>query len=97
MIANTHFASDPKLSSLLSSPLAESLQKPKLVLAQNNPHLKSHRRRQSSVVPINEPMPEKLPNLPGQVVPGMEHTKQLADVLYGKWVGGLKNRWPVVS
>lgn len=39
----------------------------------------------------------KLVGLPGQVVPGMEHAKQLADVLYGKWVGGLRNRWPVVS
>jgi serine/threonine-protein kinase 24/25/MST4 len=34
--------------------------------------------------------------LPGQLVPGMEHTKQLADALYGKWAEGLKNRWPNV-
>lgn len=97
VIANNIPHSDPKLSSLLPAPQPESPQKPKLVLAQNNPHLKSHRRRQSSIMPTCEPMPEKLPNLPGQAVPGMEHTKQLADVLYGKWVGGLKNRWPIVS
>lgn len=66
----------------------------KLVLAQNNPHLKSHRRRQSSMFP-EEPK-EKLANLPGQAIPGMEHTKQLADVLYGRWAGGLRNRWPAV-
>lgn len=64
----------------------------KLVLAQSNPHLQSHRRRQSSIQPEGE-YREKLNNLPGQVVPGMEHTKQLADVLYGRWSDGLRNRW----
>ncbi|TVY33319.1 Serine/threonine-protein kinase [Lachnellula occidentalis] len=68
----------------------------KLILAQNNPHLKSHRRRQSSIMPEEAKEKEKLPNLPGQAVPGMEHTKQLADVLYGRWAGGLRNRWPAV-
>ena len=48
-------------------------------------------------MPSSDAVSEKLPDLPGQLVPGMEHTKQLADVLYGKWVSGLKNRWPVVS
>jgi serine/threonine-protein kinase 24/25/MST4 len=90
---------DPKLSGLISSaqdgtPQATP-QKPKFVLAQNNPHLKSHRRRQSSMIP-EEAWKEKMPNLPGQVLPGMEHTKQLADVLYGRWSDGLKNRWPAV-
>ena len=96
---------DPKLSSLLSptkwssrdgTPQA-SPQKPgaKLVLAQNNPHLKSHRRRQSSMMPEGEPR-ERLANLPGQAIPGMEHTKQLSDVLYGRWADGLRNRWPAV-
>jgi serine/threonine-protein kinase 24/25/MST4 len=68
---------------------------PKLVLAQSNPHLQSHRKRQSSMMPDGE-YREKLPNLPGQVIPGMEHTKQLADVLYGRWSDGLRNRWPAV-
>ncbi|MCJ1293633.1 hypothetical protein MMC34_005188 [Xylographa carneopallida] len=89
--------SDPKLSILMQSSQPDTPQKPKLVLAQNNPHLKSHRRRQSSILPSSEPVVEKLSQLPGQLIPGMEHTKQLADVLYGKWVGGLRNRWPVIS
>ncbi|MCJ1473633.1 hypothetical protein MMC13_002284 [Lambiella insularis] len=88
---------DPKLSALIPSSQPSTPQKPKLVLAQNNPHLRSHRRRQSSIQPTNDGISEKLPNLPGQLVPGMEHTKKLADVLYGKWASGLKNRWSVVS
>ncbi|POS85767.1 Pkinase-domain-containing protein [Erysiphe pulchra] len=67
----------------------------KLVMAQNNPHLKSHRRRHSHI--LSDPgLKEKLTNLPGQVVPGMEHTKQLADVLYSRWADGLRNRWPAL-
>lgn len=38
--------------------------------------------------------PAQLANLPGQQVPGMEHTKQLSDVLYQRWSEGLRNRWP---
>lgn len=91
---------DPKLSASFSVPQEKTPQstpgKPKLVMAQNNPYLKSHRRRQSTQVP-EEAWREKMPNLPGQVIPGMEHTKQLADVLYGRWVGGLRNRWPAVQ
>ena len=96
---------DPKLSTLLSPSKATSRdgtpqaspQKSgaKLVLAQNNPHLKSHRRRQTSMMPDGE-YKEKIANLPGQTIPGMEHTKQLTDVLYGRWAGGLRNRWPAV-
>ncbi|RAL61552.1 hypothetical protein DID88_009591 [Monilinia fructigena] len=66
----------------------------KLILATSNPHLKSHRRRQSSAMPEVEAK-EKV-NLPGQVVPGMEHTKQLADVLYARWAEGLGKKFPVV-
>lgn len=35
--------------------------------------------------------------LPGQMIPGMEHTKQLADVLYSKWAESLMTRWPALS
>lgn len=94
--------SDSKLSAQLSlskasskdgTPQSSPQKSPaKLVLAQNNPHLKSHRRRQTSM----QVEPERLANLPGQVIPGMEHTKQLADVLYGRWTDGLRNRWPAV-
>jgi len=66
------------------------------MLAQNNPHLKSHRRRQSLQTTGDEVLPEKQLNLPGQALPGMEHTKKLADVLYERWIGGLENRWPCV-
>lgn len=102
MIDRVHF--DSKLSSIVSPSKGAvkdgtpqvTPQKPgaKLVLAQNNPHLASHRRRQSSMQP--DGFREKLSNLPGQSVPGMEHTKQLADVLYGRWADGLRNRWPAV-
>lgn len=91
--------SDPKLSSSLvapSSPPPESPQRPRLVLAQNNPHLKSHRRRQSTTVPESPLHPAQIATLPGQQVPGMEHTKQLSDVLYSRWAEGLRNRWPAI-
>ncbi|KAI9042018.1 STE20 family serine/threonine-protein kinase [Aspergillus affinis] len=93
---NERLQADPKLSTLVpqTPPAPESPQRPRLVLAQNNPHLKSHRRRQSSVVTDSNLQPAQLANLPGQQVPGMEHTKQLSDVLYQRWSEGLRNRWP---
>ncbi|KAJ8116972.1 hypothetical protein ONZ43_g4316 [Nemania bipapillata] len=80
----------------------------KLVLAANNPHLKSHRRRQSAALanggagsPEKAVRPErdaekvalqaKYPGRESQ--PGMEHCKQLSDVLYSRWVDGLRLRW----
>jgi serine/threonine-protein kinase 24/25/MST4 len=99
-------ASDPKLAMSLLPPSGNASrdatpqgtpQKAKFVLAQNNPHLKSHRRRQSAQIDGAEAWKEKMPNLPGQTVPGMEHTKQLADVLYGRWSAGLANRWPAIQ
>jgi serine/threonine-protein kinase 24/25/MST4 len=87
---------DPKLSALTASPRGGTPPKPKLVMAQNNPHLKSHRRRQSTQV-TGDLWKEKMPNLPGQVVPGMEHTKQLADLLYCRWSDGLRTRWPEIQ
>lgn len=91
---------DPKLCALIpvscDGTPQTTPQKQKLVMAQNNPHLKSHRRRQSTQV-VEDAWKEKITNLPGQVIPGMEHTKQLADVLYGRWSGGLANRWPAVQ
>ena len=81
----------------------------KLILSNANPYLKSHRRRQSSFVPGMSPEKsfEKDPKdletalvrsrLPGrEPAPGMEHNRQLSDVLYAKWVGGLRERWPAV-
>ncbi|MCJ1310521.1 hypothetical protein MMC25_004185 [Agyrium rufum] len=102
--------SDPKLATLLPSTqpspsVQQQQQQAKLVLSPINPHLKSHHRRQSSIMSLAENNNsssssssnnsyEKLPNLPGQVVPGLEHNAQIADVLYGKWVEGMRNRWP---
>lgn len=73
---------------------------PKLVLAQNNPHLKSHRRRQSAFVTgeknfgveADSGLDEK--KLPGHVEKGMEQQGLLADILYGQWMQGIKSRWP---
>jgi serine/threonine-protein kinase 24/25/MST4 len=97
--------SEPKLSAALTAAkvsIADGTpqatpkkQGAKLVLAQSNPHLQSHRRRQSSMLPDPD-YRERLTNLPGQAMAGMEHTKQLADVLYNRWSEGLRNRWPAV-
>lgn len=78
----------------------------KLILAANNPHLKSHRRRQSAVLMNGSPekaakqeretekaaLQAKYPGRDPQ--PGMEHCKQLSDVLYSRWADGLRLRWP---
>jgi serine/threonine-protein kinase 24/25/MST4 len=72
----------------------------KLLLAQNNPHLKSHRRRQSAFVvgektcglDASSAVDER--KLPGYVEKGMEQQGLLADILYGQWTQGLKSRWP---
>lgn len=71
----------------------------KLMLAANNPHLKSHRRRQSAaLVNAGASSSEKAllqAKYPGrEPQPGMEHCKQLSDVLYSRWVDGLRLRWP---
>ncbi len=83
----------------------------KLVLSQANPHLKSHRRRNGSIAPADATPVDKLaerdlreverallqPKFPGQAaLPGMEHSKQLSDVLYKRWTDGLRKRWPAV-
>ncbi|KAJ5089036.1 hypothetical protein N7532_007720 [Penicillium argentinense] len=85
-VMNERLQADSRLSALQP----DSPSRPRLVLAQNNPHLKSHRRRQSTTEP---PPQSPLSNLPGQQVSGMEHTKQLSDVLYQRWAEGLRNRW----
>jgi serine/threonine-protein kinase 24/25/MST4 len=79
------------------------LKGPKLVLANNNPHLKSHRRRQSAFVVGDKGVwgNEKLGDmderkLPGHVEKGMEQQGLLQDILYGQWIAGLKSRWPLV-
>ncbi|KAJ1329344.1 serine/threonine-protein kinase 24/25/MST4 [Microdochium nivale] len=80
----------------------------KLVMASSNPHLKSHRRRQDSIAVDGNGSPAKPASrernherialeakFPGrEPEPGMEHCKQLSDVLYSRWVDGLRLRWP---
>ena len=74
----------------------------KLVLSAQNPHLKSHKRRQGdSPRSEKEIDQEKLAlleeKLPGrQPRAGMEHCKQLSDVLYQRWSNNLRIRWPAV-
>jgi serine/threonine-protein kinase 24/25/MST4 len=72
-------------------------QQARLVLAQNNPHLKSHRRRQSAIVggAIDAKRMEAVEErrLPGFVKPGMDAQAGITDVLYGRWVDGLRSRW----
>ncbi|KAH4121687.1 hypothetical protein HBH47_093360 [Parastagonospora nodorum] len=81
-------------------PSASPLKATKLLLAQNNPHLKSHRRRQSAIV-VGEKTPGQNASfaldekkLPGYVEKGMEQQGLLADILYSQWMAGLKTRWP---
>ncbi|KAI1655670.1 Pkinase-domain-containing protein [Daldinia decipiens] len=89
------------------TPTSQNQSPTKLVLAASNPHLKSHKRRQGSVTVNGVGSPEKREKDPEKVAlqakypgrdaqPGMEHCKQLSDVLYGRWVDGLRLRWPGV-
>lgn len=71
----------------------------KLVLSQANPHLRSHRRRQTETPDYADKdeksaLEAKYPGTEPQ--PGMEHCSQLSDVLYGRWLDGLRIRWPAV-
>lgn len=81
----------------------------KLVLSTANPHLRSHRRRNGSVAGVGvEPSPEKERDsekltlldtrFPGrEAMPGLEHCNKLSDLLYNRWVDGLRMRWGAVS
>lgn len=88
-----------------NSSIVDSPGKPKFVLAQNNPHLKSHhRRRQSAIVggAIDAGRMESEERrlrgiderrLPGYIKEGQEEQAGISDVLYGRWVEGLRSRW----
>ncbi len=90
--------SSTPLSAVSGTPLKGA----KLVLAQNDSHLKSHRRRQSAFVTGEKMYNGYTPSiidekkLPGHVDPGMEQQGLLADILYGQWMQGLRTRWPIV-
>ncbi|CAJ2507737.1 Uu.00g089230.m01.CDS01 [Anthostomella pinea] len=102
-------ADTPQGTVIIKTPARQPSSSPtKLVMASSNPHLKSHRRRQESVAVNGAGSPEKLSGkerdperaalqakYPGrETEPGMEHCKQLSDVLYSRWVDGLRLRWP---
>jgi serine/threonine-protein kinase 24/25/MST4 len=79
----------------------------KLLLSQANPHLRSHRRRTGSLVIDPDVSRDEQKDLertslerkyPGRaVLPGMEHSAKLADLLYARWSEGLKMRWGAVG
>lgn len=85
----------------ISTSSGSPLKGPKLVLATNNPHLKSHRRRQSAFVTGEKNFGHEAPaaldekKLPGYVEKGMEQQGLLADILYGQWMQGMRTRWPL--
>ncbi|KAG6009969.1 hypothetical protein E4U21_000740 [Claviceps maximensis] len=93
----------PQGTVIVKNSVTPSVSPTKLVLSSNNPHLKSHRRRltesprpssrdkELSRSPVFE---EKYPGR--DPITGMEHCKQLSDVLYQRWSDNLRIRWPAV-
>ena len=68
----------------------------KLVMAPQNPHLKTLRRKQSQLLEEKKLEEKRLEEkMPGRVEQGQEHVGMLADVLYGRWTEGLRARWPM--
>ncbi|KHO01534.1 Serine/threonine-protein kinase domain protein [Metarhizium album ARSEF 1941] len=94
------------LGTVIVKSSAPSLASPtKLVLSSNNPHLKSHRRRQTASPRTSLAdkeldreksglLEEKYPGRDARS--GMEHCKQLSDILYQRWADNLRIRWPAV-
>lgn len=85
--------------------IVENCSPSKLIFSPNNPHLKSHRRRQSESPASKQNerdcerekaalLKEKYSGREARA--GMEHCKQLSDVLYQRWADNLRIRWPAV-
>jgi len=68
---------------------------PRLVLAQNNPHLKSHHRRRQSAIVGGAIDAQRLEDASGDFTGPA--AVGLTDVLYGRWVEGLKSRWGMAA
>ena len=80
----------------------------KLVLAQNNPHLKSHRRRQSAQVvsrEVSEILSPKVSEKDAEeqdldrMIKGsgvLPHVSAMESCMYDRWLDGLRVRWPAL-
>lgn len=80
----------------------------KLVLAQNNPHLKSHRRRQSTQVVSRETSQVLSPVVSkkdaeeselDKLIKGsgaLPHVSAMESCMYDRWLDGLRVRWPAL-
>lgn len=80
---------------------------PKLVLAQNNPHLKSHRRRQSAQVLSRQNSqvftPQSAKDMEekelDKLIKGsatLPHVSAMESCMYDRWLDGLRVRWPAM-
>ncbi|KAI6782465.1 Serine/threonine-protein kinase-like protein [Emericellopsis cladophorae] len=88
----------PQGTVIIKSAVPPHVSPTKLVLSSSNPHLKSHKRRQTDSsghvehdmarAAVEAKYPGREPRA------GMEHSKQLSDVLYARWTDGLRLRWP---
>lgn len=108
--SNTSAASSPSKKAIISdkglsrAPSAASAAK--LVLANNNPHLKSHQRRQSAI--LSQPLPSRTGSsvledagkraedefdmrMPG--ASDLDHIRRLEAGMFGRWAGGMRERW----
>ncbi|KAG6034505.1 hypothetical protein E4U19_005336 [Claviceps sp. Clav32 group G5] len=91
----------PQGTVIVKSSVPPSVSPSKLVMSSNNPHLKSHRRRLTESPKANSGdrecstlIDEKYPGREARS--GMEHCKQLSDVLYHRWSDNLRIRWPAI-
>ncbi|KAG6286701.1 hypothetical protein E4U09_006624 [Claviceps aff. purpurea] len=91
----------PQETVIVKSSVPPSVSPSKLMMSSNNPHLKSHRRRLTESPKANSGdrecstlIDEKYPGRDARS--GMEHCKQLSDVLYHRWSDNLRIRWPAI-
>ncbi|KAG5962113.1 hypothetical protein E4U57_007284 [Claviceps arundinis] len=91
----------PQGTVIVKSSVPPSVSPSKLVMSSNNPHLKSHRQRLTESPKANSGdrecstlIDEKYPGRDARS--GMEHCKQLSDVLYHRWSDNLRIRWPAI-
>ncbi|EME82275.1 uncharacterized protein MYCFIDRAFT_165403 [Pseudocercospora fijiensis CIRAD86] len=88
------------LSSSTRSPNKRESSPTKLVMASQNPHLKKMRSsqqlqidREKAALDEKARLEEKMPG--NRTEPGMEHIGLLENVIYGRWVDGLRSKWPL--